>query len=301
MSAKIGTPPLTYSASSMPQKIIAAHHTQTGTRECNEDAASVHLPTGRVLARKGMMAIMADGVSGQQGHRDAAADAVRQLQQAYYATPDDEPVPQVLERLIQTINQNLQATARATTLTTLVIRGPHYHCAHVGDSRLYRLRDNTLMQLTRDHAAHGPGLRHVLTRTLGRDPHVAIDHHAGAVHVGDVFLLVTDGAWGVLPDDELAWHIAELAERKRSAEATAKLVVDAAIAAESQDNISALVVRVDDIDMTLTETQPPDAHAQDAAPPCPARDPLSFWKIVGMIALILNLLLFLLLITGTQK
>ena len=133
----------------------------------------------------------------------------------------------------------------ATTLTALVVRGNAFYFCHVGDTRLYRLRDDDLELLTTDHVADSDTHKHVLTRAIGLDSTIAVDHGTGELDSGDIFLLATDGVWASLPEHELSWHLSELVDNRRSAEGTAKLLIDAALAAGSTDNLSALVVRVD--------------------------------------------------------
>jgi hypothetical protein len=83
----------------------------------------------------------------------------------------------------------------ATTLTALVLRGRRYICAHVGDSRLYLLRDGVCTRLTSDHVWEHPELKNVLSRAVGLDRHLQLDFFDGELQVGDCFLLCSDGVW----------------------------------------------------------------------------------------------------------
>lgn len=105
-----------------------------------------------------------------------------------------------------------------TTLTALAITGRSSHIAHVGDSRVYRLRDGLLELLTTDHtqvmellrlrlvrpeqAARHPG-RHLLTRSIGGDILVRTEARAGIPEPGDAYLLCTDGAWSSVSSGEI--------------------------------------------------------------------------------------------------
>ena len=239
----------------MPLKLTAAHYTATGPRDHNEDFVGMVTPGEPELSIKGMVAAIADGVSGSDGGREAAEYSVRGLLTDYYATPDTWQVTQALDKVIKAINSwvNQQGSLRAerggmaTTLTALVLRGNFYYFSHVGDSRLYRLRDDEFKRLTADHVWDHAELKHVLTRAIGLDSQLAIDHGMGEIKAGDIFLLATDGVWAALPDYDLSWHLSELIDDKRSAEGTAKLLVDAALAAGSKDNASVVVVRIDQL------------------------------------------------------
>ncbi|MDP9107555.1 MAG: bifunctional protein-serine/threonine kinase/phosphatase, partial [Pseudomonadota bacterium] len=133
----------------------------------------------------------------------------------------------------------------ATTLTCVVLRGSCYHFAHVGDSRLYLLRGGVLARLTTDHVWDQPDMQHVLTRAIGLDSRLAIDHGMGELQVGDVLLLATDGVWAELRDYDLTHHLSQTALRKSEPEHSALALVEAALAAGSRDNLTALVLRVD--------------------------------------------------------
>ncbi len=87
-------------------------------------------------------------------------------------------------------------------------------------------------------------MRHVLTRAIGLDSQVAIDHGMGELQQGDIFLLASDGVWGALTESDIEWHLSTLAEDPPNPDLTAKLLVDAALANGSKDNATTAVVRV---------------------------------------------------------
>ncbi len=205
------------------------------------------------LSTKGLLAAIADGVSGNEGGRQASEYTVRGLLTDYYATPDTWSVTQSFERVLKAINGWVQQqgstrpefSGMATTLTCVVVRGSFYYFAHVGDSRLYLLRERKLTRLTADHVWDRPEMQHVLTRAIGLDTRLAIDQGMGELREGDILLLATDGVWSALPEYDISALLAELAACKRDAEATAAALVAAALQAGSGDNASALVLRID--------------------------------------------------------
>ena len=232
----------------MPLTLEFGYATAAGPRERNEDYGGFVEPDARLAATKGMLAVVADGVSGGTHGREAAESSVRNLLADYYATPDTWEIPRALGTVLGAINRWLhgQGASRvapggmATTLTALVLRGRRYHYAHVGDSRLYRLRGETLDALTSDHVWETPGMSHVLKRALGLDTHVLPDFGEGELAAGDVFLLVCDGVWEPLGQLELHRLLKLYDAPQRAADA----LVEASHARGGQDNASALVVRV---------------------------------------------------------
>src|SRR5690606_3436954 len=125
-------------------------------RPPNEDFVGMVLPGAPYLSSKGFIAAVADGVSRNDGGREASAYTIRGLLGYYYATSDTWPVTQSLDRAIKAINSWVQQqgsiraelAGMATTLTALVLRGHFYYFAHVGDTRLYLLRDGRLELLS---------------------------------------------------------------------------------------------------------------------------------------------------------
>ncbi|MDQ8023462.1 MAG: bifunctional protein-serine/threonine kinase/phosphatase [Moraxellaceae bacterium] len=224
------------------------HASLTGPRARNEDFLGAVTPEGAELDNKGLLAVVADGVGGHADGREAAEFTVRSLLSDYYATPDTWAVPQALDKVIGAANRWLfsqsqkrqQAAGMATTLTSLVLRGRRWYAAHVGDSRLYLLRDGQLKRLSQDHVWEHPELDTVLSRAVGLDARLSIDFMEGELAEGDVFILLTDGVWATLRDA----RIQAIVERFTDAQEAAFALADTAVASGSQDNSSALVLRV---------------------------------------------------------
>ncbi len=139
-----------------------------------------------------------------------------------------------------------------STIVTLLIEERRATCAHVGDSRLYRLRGGQLQQLTRDHslwaeleAAGGAGVdrkdfgwKNQITRALGVDGNHRADTASLDLEVGDTWLLCSDGLYDPLANEQLA---AELG--RPSVKEACEAIVQRAYDAGSSDNITAVVVR----------------------------------------------------------
>ncbi len=229
-------------------KINSGYASLTGKRERNEDFVGMVLPGEPELSTKGILVAIADGVSGSDGGREAAEYTVRGLLSDYYATPDDWEIPVAMDRVLNAINRWLVAQSSAhperdgmaTTLSVLMLRHRYYTVAHIGDTRIYLLRNQQLTRLTSDHVWDRPEMRHVLTRAIGLDRHMNLDYGDGELQTGDRFLLVSDGVWQPLGDKMLAQHLQQSGDLDRSA----RELCDAALAAGSQDNVSAAIIEV---------------------------------------------------------
>jgi serine/threonine protein phosphatase PrpC len=222
---------------------------QTGPKPRNEDACLVIEPDASQSARKGCLLALADGVSQSADGGMAARSTTRALAADYYATPATWEIAHALERVIVAHNRWLHAQSSTgnpplTTLTALVLRGRHFTMAHVGDCRLYRLRSDRLEQLSEDHIWQHPGYQHVLKRALGLEQHVVLDFRDGQLEADDVYALLTDGVWDALPLAKIH-EILQLHSHADSRSASAaRDLVQMAIDTGTQDNASALVVRI---------------------------------------------------------
>jgi len=231
-----------------------------GRRDNNEDSICARPDLG--------LFVVADGMGGYEGGEVASALAVEAIHELVRRTAGDadvtwpykiDPTRSITENevLVATRLANERITARrsgelremGSTVVVLRLEDDHAVIGHVGDSRLYRLRAGAAVQLTIDHSlaaqmeANGmkPAAdwqwRHVVTRALGTatgEPEIA----RVEVCAGDVYLLCSDGLSEVLDNDEIAALLAH------PPELACRALIDAAYAAGSRDNISAVVVRV---------------------------------------------------------
>lgn len=225
-----------------------------GKRTRNEDFAGVQAPQPHE-AERGWVAALADGVSGSESGDGlmAAQTSVMSLLRDFHAVPAEWDSSVALDRLLSHQNAWLAAHNRRpgpdgqprealTTLTALALRGRRYALAHVGDSRAWLLRDGDCLLLTQDHRLERRDFAG-LTRALGLDDALRLDHSAGELKVGDRLLLTSDGVHGALR----ARRIAELLRTTPGAQAAADALTAAALAAGSADNATALVLDVKDL------------------------------------------------------
>jgi len=235
----------------MPLEFAIGHATRTGKRERNEDFVGAVTPGADELAARGALLAVADGISGEGAGREAAEYAVRGLLADYYATPETWEVPLAVDRVLSAINRWLMAqgavdktrAGMATTLSLLVLRGNRYTIGHIGDTRIYRLRNHEVTLLTQDHVWDRPDMRHVLKRAVGLDQHLMIDYADGDLLPGDRFLICSDGVWEALGNK----RVHELMLLHEDPQRAADAMVDAALEAGSADNATALIARIDTV------------------------------------------------------
>ena len=263
----------------MSLQLSFAQASATGPRDENQDALRGVTPIPALAASKGYLFAIADGVSQCADGGLAARSTLQALALDYYATPETWSVAQALERLLLAQNRWLQANGGGqpllTTVSALVLRGRRFTLAHVGDCRVYRWQADALQRVSEDHVWEQPGMQHVLKRALGLDQHVVLDFLDGELRQGETFVLLSDGVWAVLGDTA----IAAIVRDQPDLQSAAQTLVTAAHLAGSQDNASALLVRVD----TLGETSIGDALIQlqqwPLPPPLKPGQPFEGWQV----------------------
>jgi serine/threonine protein phosphatase PrpC len=267
----------------MSLQLSFAEASAIGPREENQDALRLVTPAPALAASKGYLFAIADGVSQCADGGLAARSTLQALALDYYATPETWGVAQALDRLLLAQNRWLQANGGGqpllTTVSALVMRGRRFTLAHVGDCRVYRWHADTLQRVSEDHVWDQPGMQHVLKRALGLDQHLVLDFLDGELRLNESFVLLSDGIWAVLGDTAIAAILRDQPDLNTAAQT----LVNAAHLAGSQDNASALLVRVD----ALGETSIGDAliHLQQWPLPPALKPGQTFegWQVEGIL------------------
>ncbi|WP_223543796.1 bifunctional protein-serine/threonine kinase/phosphatase [Pseudomonas sp. BF-B-28] len=268
----------------MSLQLSFAEASAIGPREENQDALRLVTPAPALAASKGYLFAIADGVSQCVDGGLAARSTLQALALDYYATPETWSVAQALDRLLLAQNRWLQANGGGqpllTTLSALVLRGRRFTLAHVGDCRVYRWHADQLQRISEDHVWDQPGMQHVLKRALGLDQHLVLDFLDGELRPDESFVLLSDGVWAVLGDTA----IAAILRDQPDLHSAANTLVNAAHLAGSQDNASAMLVRVD----ALGEASIGDAlmHLQQWPLPPALKPGQAFegWQVEGIVA-----------------
>ncbi|HMM45783.1 MAG TPA: Stp1/IreP family PP2C-type Ser/Thr phosphatase [Candidatus Macondimonas sp.] len=234
-------------------------------RSHNEDSIEIDPVSG--------LAVLADGMGGYNAGEVASKLAVRsvgflvrqRLARLEPALPPDAVTPTpaglLLKESVQLANQRILKTASTraeyrgmgTTVVAALFMGDRVHVAHVGDSRLYRFRDDQLHRLTTDHSlkeelvARGMfsaeevrrlGKSNVVTRALGVDAAVDVSLGEHDVRHGDLFLLCSDGLHDVLSEEDI---LANLRRFMPDLPRLTRALVQAANARGGKDNISVIL------------------------------------------------------------
>jgi len=198
-------------------------------REANEDSLGMFAPDDpEVLANRGTLFVVADGMGGVAGGAEASRIAVDIVLREYFGQPLDTEVDEALRHAFERANSAVHQAASVheahhgmgTTATAVALVGRSATVAHVGDSRAYLVRDGLIVQLTDDHSlvatlvkggsltrqeAREHVLSNVITRCIGPQEEIDVDV-VGPIEAwaGDRFVLCSDGLHGTVTNEEIA-------------------------------------------------------------------------------------------------
>lgn len=233
-------------------------------RQNNEDATGYWEPkTDDEFQQKGRLAVVADGMGGYEGGQEASRLAVETIEDIYGKEAAKGPRDALLkgfriahERIREFADAHPEFQGMGTTCTALALNDLSLYFAHVGDSRLYLVRDGNILRLTRDHsyvgrlvesgvlrsdeAEHHPQ-RHILTAALGAGSDVAADSPTNplALENGDILILCTDGLWSLVQEAEMLSIVTS-----RDASSACAELVKLARQRSGPDNITVQILRL---------------------------------------------------------
>ena len=220
-----------------------------GLKEENQDSYGVLSPESPALEQKGIAIVIADGVSGCEAGKLASETCVKSLLSDYYCTPDSWTVKTSVQKVLVATNRWMLGIAQqaadthkglATTMSALIVKSSTVHQFHIGDTRIYRLRDNSLEQLTDDHRFWVSKDKNYLTRAMGIDLHLEIDYSNYLLEEGDVFLFTTDGVHEFVTDSSMQKTIQD---NRNNLDRAAREITSLAMEHGSDDNVTCQVVR----------------------------------------------------------
>jgi len=247
-------------------RIDVAQLTDVGRkREHNEDNMAYVIPKDpQVMAKKGALFIVADGMGGHAAGEVASEIAVDTVSNVYYQDDSDDVAVALLhaiKRANTSIHQraaeNMSRTGMGTTCVTAVLRGDMAYIANVGDSRAYMVRSSQVRQVSQDHSwvaeqvragiltedqARTHVQRNVITRCLGTQADVEVDVFAEPLQEGDSLVLCTDGLSGLVSDEDLQKIVDQFMPQE-----SVYHLVERANENGGPDNITAIVVRVQEV------------------------------------------------------
>jgi protein phosphatase len=269
---------------------------------------------------------VADGMGGAQAGEVASRLAASALEEGSTELGGPERVDALIQeanrRIFDRASTDPSASGMGTTMTVALVEGMSVVIGHVGDSRAYLVRGDSMEQLTEDHSlvnelmksgklseeeAHVHPQRSVITRAVGTDPDVDVDAFTIEAEDGDVFLLCSDGLTDMVEDVD----ILDLVDRNRGdLERAVRSLVQFANKEGGEDNITAVAFRIStdgDVEpaagdtVTMPAVSAPDEQTAEAID-LPPRAEISSRRVgVVLLALVLLVIAAALLIWGLSR
>ncbi|MCA6127005.1 bifunctional protein-serine/threonine kinase/phosphatase [Thalassolituus oleivorans] len=246
-------------------KVTVGQCSDKGIKDLNQDFHGVAIPQEPQLSSKGIVIALADGISSSTVSQIASAAAINGFLSDYYCTSETWSVKQSAQRVLYATNSWLYSQTRQSqyrydkdkgyvcTFSCLIIKSNTAHVFHVGDTRVYRLHDTSMEQLTNDHRLWISEDKSYLSRALGIDQQLDIDYQSFAVSTGEIYILATDGVHEFVSANDI---IASIKQSGDNLDLAAQTIVDTALANKSDDNLTIQILRIDDLpDQGLNEVQ----------------------------------------------
>jgi len=236
--------------------INIGQHSSRGRKEINQDFHGALVPTGQQLSSKGVALALADGISSSEVSQVASEAAVTGFLEDYYCTSESWSVKTSARRVLMATNswlcsQTLNSPHRfnkdrgyVCTFSALIFKSTTAHLFHAGDSRIYRLIDNSLEQLTQDHRIRVTGGKSYLGRALGVKDNIEIDYHSHLIDKDDVYILATDGVYEYIDTKTI---VETIHQHRNDLNKAASVIVKAACKNGSNDNLTIQIARVEEL------------------------------------------------------
>jgi serine/threonine protein phosphatase PrpC/ribosomal protein L39E len=236
--------------------ISVGQYSDKGRKDINQDFYGVLVPKEPLLSSKGIAIAIADGISSSEVSHIASEASVRGLLDDYFCTSETWSVKKSADQVLTASNSWLHSQSQKSehrfdknkgyvcTLSAMIIKSTTAHIFHLGDSRIYRLRNGELEQLTDDHRTWVSSEQSYLSRAMGIYPQLEYDYQSFVIEQGDIFIFATDGVYEHLSSDFL---ISAVTDSQIEINDVAKLLVETAYEIGSTDNLTAQVVRVDSL------------------------------------------------------
>ena len=255
--------------------IKSGQYSDKGLKEVNQDYCGIEIPEAPHIDSKGIVIALADGISSSKVSQEASKAAIEGFINDYYSTSEAWSVKRSGITVLNAINSWLFSQTKQSefryklekgyvcTFSGMVIKSNTAHIFHAGDSRIYRLQNNSNLELlTQEHRAHISSKESYLKNALGMDQQLDLDYNRVDLEVGDTFLLMTDGIFEFISDKEMA----ELCEKhKDNLQQAVDEIAQKALDNGSDDNISIQIVCVD----SLPEKQASDVFKEATQLPFP--------------------------------
>ena len=255
-------------------QISVGEYSDKGLKPVNQDAYGIYIPQEPILTSKGIAIAISDGISSSDVSQIASEASVKSFLDDYFCTSETWSVKKSAQQVLVANNAWLYSQSQKShhrfnkdkgyvcTFSALIIKSTTAHLFHVGDSRIYLLRDNKLQLLTEDHRHWVSKDQHYLSRAMGISAYVEIDYNIINLEIGDVFILATDG---IYEHNNEAFIIETIEKYKQDLTKACEVIADNALKQGSDDNLTLQIIDI----VNLPSKTSDEVYAQLTALPFP--------------------------------
>ncbi|ADG92063.1 protein serine/threonine phosphatase [Arcobacter nitrofigilis DSM 7299] len=236
-------------------KVSIGQYSIKGIKDINQDFYDIYIPSEPLLTSKGIAIAIADGISSSKVSQEASKLSVISFLQDYYSTSESWSVKNSANKVLKATNSWLYSQNRQSkyhldkdkgfvcTFSALIIKSNTAHIFHVGDTRVYKLKNNNLEQLTTDHRTWISNEKSYLSRALGIDSQLTIDYETTEIEKDDIFLLMTDGVYEFIDVEFINKSLKNCDDYNEAA----KVIVQKALKNHSDDNLTIQIIKIDSL------------------------------------------------------
>lgn len=234
-------------------EVVVGQYTNKGRKEINQDFHDVYIPSNHLLTTKGIAIALADGISSSKVSQEASKICVISFLEDYFSTSESWSVAKSASTIINATNSWLYSQNRKNhlhldkdkgyvcTFSSVVFKSTSAHIFHVGDTRVYKITDEKFEQLTTDHRTWISNDKSYLSRAMGIDTQLHIDHEVVPLSIDDIFMLATDGVYEFISNQFINKCLNEYQD---DLENVAKKVVEGALQNGSDDNLTVQFIKI---------------------------------------------------------
>ena len=244
-------------------KIQVGQFSSAGRKDINQDSLGFKLPSDDSIHTKGVAVAIADGISSSEVSQFASAAAVQGFLADYYSTSDAWSLKTSALKVLTAINawlysQSLHSHLASDmnrgyvcTFSAIIFKSSTGHIFHSGDARIYKVHNDHLEQLTKDHRFQVSANKSYLTRAFGMEEHVEFDYRSFPLQSGDNFVLATDGVYEFINHRDI---IHALENGLDNLDLAAEKLANLALERGSNDNLSIQLIHIEKLP-NLTENE----------------------------------------------
>lgn len=237
-------------------QVSIGQYSNKGCKAVNQDCHGAHIPSQPLLTSKGITIAIADGISSSDVSLIASEASVRSFLEDYYCTSEAWSVKKSAQQVLVANNSWLYSQSQKSenrfdkdkgyvcTFSAIILKSNTAHLFHIGDSRIYLLRDGEMTLLTEDHRHWVSMEKHYLSRGMGISPQLEVDYKSIQVDNGDIFILATDGIYEFSETDFL---VDTIDNNKNDLNEACKIIAGNALKQGSQDNLTVQILNIENL------------------------------------------------------